>query len=130
MRANAMTRKGRRSAESMMTDRLRVSRRSTVPVTDPESGVVDYPSVPVYDGRGRLQARDVQGNDTDGPGSAFTVFEVTAQFPVTVDVRTDDWVEVVESTDPLNVGRVFNVSAVPRKTHATAIRASVEEVTP
>lgn len=121
---------GRVEAERMMTDRLRVSRRSEVPVTDPVTGVVDYPAEPVYEGRGRLQATALQGDDTDGPGSRFTVFDFTAQLPVSVDVRTGDWVEVLASTDPLNVGRVFNVSAVPRKTHATAVRASVEEVTP
>ena len=56
--ADELVARGRRVAESLMTDVVLVSRASGRPVTDPETGVVSVPSVEVYEGIGRMQARE------------------------------------------------------------------------
>lgn len=112
-----------------MTDTVAVTRASGEAVTDPESGVVTHPTTPVYSGRGRVQGRDVQGQESDSAGQFLTAWNFILQVPVTVDLQPGDSATVTASADPLMVGRVFHVESVPRKTHMTALRAGVEEVT-
>lgn len=120
---------GRAAALEIMTDTVVVSRRSSTPVTDPETHKVYYPTEPIYEGSGRLQARDIEGKDFTDAGAAVMVMAFEAQLPVTVPLRSNDLIEVVASeSDPLMVGRVFRVDSVQRKTHATKTEAAVEEV--
>ena len=130
MRANILTRKGRAAAERLMTDTLTITRQSGRPVTDPITGKVTYPTMQVYSGKGRVQSRDVDAEDIIAAGTRTTLAEATVQVPVGVALAVDDEVTVDASlTDPLMVGRVFRVVIIPRKTHATMVRAGVEEVT-
>ena len=130
MSVESITRMGREAAERLMSDTVRVSRRSSEPVTDPVTGVVDYPATPFYEGRGRVQARQTEGQETSAGGQSFTVSDFTLQLPYDTDLEPGDHVEVRASEmDPLMVGRVFAVETIPRKTHMTAVRAGVEEVT-
>lgn len=131
MTVESIVRLGRDAAERLMTDTVRVSRPSTAAVTDPVTGVVEYPSAAFYEGRGRVQARQLDSQEAGNGGQFFTVSDFTLQLPYDTDLEPGDVAEVLASeTDPLMVGRVFSVESIPRKTHMTAVRASVEEVTP
>jgi len=121
---------GRVAAEEIMTDTVVVTRRSDVPVTDPETSQVTYPTVTIHDGPGRVQSRDIEGQDFTDAGAPVMVMAFQAQVPVRVPLQKDDLIEVVASeSDPLMVGRKFRVDSVPRKTHATKTVANVEEAT-
>ena len=120
--------RGRRAAESLMSDVVRVSRASGRPVTDPETGVVSTPSVEVYEGIGRVQGRATEAKTVDGV-QVYILSDLTVQLPVSVEPVVDDEVRVVESlTEPHLVGRTFRVKSAPRKSHATMTRCEAEEV--
>ena len=128
MRAARVTARGRRAAESLMSDVVRVSRASGRPATDPVTGVVSTPSEVVYEGIGRVQSRQTEAETVDGV-QVYVLSSLVVQLPVHVSPLVDDEVQVVESaTDPLLVGRTFRVKGSPRKTHATMTRCEVEEV--
>ena len=128
MRAARVTARGRRAAESLMTDVVLVSRASGRPVTDPETGVVSVPSVEVYEGIGRVQGRATEAKAVDGV-QVYVLSDLTVQLPVSVEPVVDDEVRVVESlTEPHLVGRTFRVKSAPRKSHATMTRCEAEEV--
>ena len=120
--------RGRRAAEALMTDLVRVSRASGRPVTDPVTGVVSVPSVEVYEGIGRVQGRATEAKTVDGV-QVYVLSDLTVQLPVSVEPVVDDEVRVVESlTEPHLVGRTFRVKSAPRKSHATMTRCEAEEV--
>ena len=126
--AEELVARGRRVAESLMTDVVRVSRASGRPVTDPETGVVSVPSVEVYEGIGRVQGRATEAKTVDGV-QVYVLSDLTVQLPVSVEPVVDDEVRVVESlTEPHLVGRTFRVKSAPRKSHATMTRCEAEEV--
>lgn len=113
-----------------MTDTLRVTRKSDVPVTDPNTGKVTYPSVGIYEGRGRIQSTALQGRNVVVGGADFDISSFTVQLPYNADVRGNDEAVVLTSeTDPHMVGRAFRIDMIPRKTHATMLRCGAEEVT-
>ena len=121
---------GRAEAEAIMTDTLRITRKSSAPVTDPVTGVVTFPSVLVYEGRGYIQAASAQGADVNLQSGPVMVQESRVSVPHDVDLRIGDQVIVVTSpSSALLVGCEFNVSRLLHKTRATAHRAAVEEVT-
>mgnify|MGYP006892278397 CR=1 FL=1 len=122
--------RGRRHSERLMTDTVIVSRRSSVPVTDPETHEVSYPTETIYEGSGRIQSRNTEGKDFTDAGAAVLIVAFQAQVPVSVPLQQNDLIEVTASeSDPLMVGRVFRVDSVQRKTHATKTEANVEEAT-
>lgn len=130
MRPSIVTRKGRLAAESLMSDTLRITRKSSAPVTDPVTGKVTYPSVTIYEGRGRIQSTGLQGREVTTGGADFDISTFTVQVPFDVDLHNDDEAEMVASRmDARMVGRTFRIDTVPRKTHATMMRAGAEEVT-
>ena len=126
--ADELVARGRRAAESLMTDVVLVSRASGRPVTDPVTGVVSTPSVEVYEGIGRVQGRATEAKTVDGV-QVYVLSDLTVQLPVSVEPVVDDEVRVVESlTEPHLVGRTFRVKSAPRKSHATMTRCEAEEV--
>ena len=126
--ADELVARGRRVAESLMTDVVLVSRASGRPVTDPVTGVVSVPSVEVYEGIGRVQGRATEAKTVDGV-QVYILSDLTVQLPVSVEPVVDDEVRVVESlTEPHLVGRTFRVKSAPRKSHATMTRCEAEEV--
>ena len=126
--ADELVARGRRAAESLMTDVVLVSRASGRPVTDPVTGVVSTPSVEVYEGIGRVQGRATEAKTVDGV-QVYILSDLTVQLPVSVEPVVDDEVRVVESlTEPHLVGRTFRVKSAPRKSHATMTRCEAEEV--
>ena len=130
MSAESITMQGRAAAERLMTDTLTITRASGEPVTDPETFEVTYPRAVVYAGKGRIQSRDTDAEAVTQGAQDFTLGDSIVQVPVSVPLAVDDEVLVTASqTDPLMVDRVFRVVVIPRKTHATMVRAGVEEVT-
>lgn len=130
MSAESITLRGRAAAERLMTDTLTITRASGEPVTDPETFEVTYPRTGVYAGKGRIQSRDTDAEAVTQGAQDFTLGDSIVQVPVSVPLAVDDEVLVTASqTDPLMVDRVFRVVVIPRKTHATMVRAGVEEVT-
>lgn len=128
--ADELVARGRRAAESLMTDLVRVSRASGGPVTDPATGVVSVPSVVVYEGIGRVQtrARMTESERVEGV-QMYVLSTMVLQLPAHVSPLVDDEVRVVESlTEPHLVGRTFRVKSAPRKSHATMTRCEAEEV--
>ena len=126
--ADELVARGRRAAESLMTDVVLVSRASGRPVTDPVTGVVSVPSVGEYEGIGRVQGRATEAKTVDGV-QVYVLSDLTVQLPVSVEPVVDDEVRVVESlTEPHLVGRTFRVKSAPRKSHATMTRCEAEEV--
>ncbi len=122
--------RGRAAAEQLMTDTATISRASGQPVTDPVTGEVTQHQVTVYEGRARIQSRNLEDQEKLQGAQRFTLGSVIVQVPVTVELAVDDEVTITSSpTDPLQVGRVLRVVSVPRKTHATMTRAGAEEVT-
>ena len=128
MSAEDVLARGRRAAESLMTDTVRVSRASGPPVTDPETAVVSRPSVVVYEGIGRVQGRATEAKTVDGV-QVYILSDLIVQLPSVVEPISDDEVEVLASVmDPHLVGRTFRVKSAPRKSHATMTRCEAEEV--
>lgn len=126
---------GRATAESLMTDTVTVTRKAGKPITDPITGKVTQPTTTVYptgdeDGRGRIQGAGTQDRIVQTEGQRFTLEPDVLQVPITVDLQVDDEVHVTASAlDPRLVGSTYRVTGVLRKAHATARRASIEEVT-
>lgn len=122
-------RRGRRSAEKLMADRVKITRSSSAPVTDPDTGKVTYPTEVVYEGKGYVQVGNSQGGATETPTSEVTILRSRVHVPHWVDIRINDKVVVVESPDsPLLVGIEYNAVELLHKSRATAHRARIEEV--
>lgn len=81
-------------------------------------------------GRARIQQQRTVSEEDQGGGRTITVLRRELQLPMSVTgVTVDDVVTVDTSEDPDLVGREFRVSSLHGKTHATARRLQVEEVT-
>ena len=132
MSAADLTMRARAAAEWLMTDTVRIYRRSGEPVTDPATAEVTYPESVVYAGRGRVQSSRAQSTTTARDDAAQLWQEAAAilQVPIGTDVREDDEVEVVTPAmgDLVRAGRRLTVTRVDLKTHASMVRATVEEV--
>lgn len=121
--------RGRRKAESLMKDTVRITRKSSAPVTDPVTGVVTFPETTVYEGKGYIQVGNSQGGSTETPTSEVTILRSRVHVPHWVDIRINDKVVVVESPEsPLLVGIEYNAVELLHKSRATAHRARIEEV--
>ena len=128
----ATTVAGRAAAEQLMTDICLVERK-TGQVFDEDTGQYSDTWTTVYSGRCRVQEWG-QINS----GTAAQAGERTAELqtwglilPMSVaDAQVNDRATVTASAlDPELVGRVFRVRDLYHKSHATARRLAVEEVT-
>lgn len=120
--------RGRRKAESLMKDTVRITRSGGRPVTNPD-GTVTFPETTVYEGEGYVQVGNSQGAATETPTSEVTILRSRVHVPHWVDIRINDKVVVVESPDsPLLVGIEYNAVELLHKSRATAHRARIEEV--
>lgn len=128
-RLESALRRGRRAAESLMTDEVLVQRKSSTPVTDPDSAAVTYPLQEVYAGKGRIQDRLVEPDEDEVAGASIAVADYRLQVPITATIARNDIVTITASaTDPLMIDRQFRIVFVARKTHATKLRAGLEEI--
>ncbi len=101
-------------------------------VTSPTTFAVTYTWTSVYTGRCRVQQKGIQGQDADVGEAALVLLRLEVQVPVvgTEGLMVDDRVTVTASAhDPDLVGRAFTIRDLAHKTHATARRVQVQEVT-
>lgn len=113
-----------------MTDACVIT-RVTGHTTNPDTGVMAETTATVYSGKCRVQQRGAGGSRTD-VGEA-SVVEVTTelQLPMSVTgVQVEDRVAVTASAlDPSLTTRSWRVAGDAAKTHATARRLEIREVT-
>ena len=123
--------RGRRAAEAIMSTTVRVRRYAGKPVTDPETGQVTRSFSVVYEGKAKIAAYEAFEQVKDIAGSQQTLSRTRVDFPVgSFSVLPGDEVHVVsDSADPMLAGKVLRVTVpAPYKSHATALRCFVEEV--
>jgi len=122
------TLKGRAAAERLMTDACVIKHKTGE--TTGAGGVVTPAWSTLYTGKCRVQSNAItrQGADV---GEAFVIVERhEVQLPMSVlGLLEGDQITVTASGDADLVGRVFTVRDVLRKTHLTARRVTVLEVT-
>lgn len=107
-----------------------VIRRQTGEEIDPDTGKVTPTYADVYTGKCRLQFRGLATESPTSGQQRVDLLTAELQLPIaTVDVEVNDVAEITESLDPDLPGRVFRINNLMHKTHATARRLSVEEVT-
>ena len=131
MSIQSALRAGRRAAEAIMTARVQVHRYSGKPMTDPETGQVTRSFSVVYEGKAKIAAYEAFEQVKDVAGSQQTLSRTRVDFPVgSFAVLSGDEVHVIsDSADPMLAGKVLRVTVpAPYKSHATALRCFVEEV--
>jgi hypothetical protein len=114
-----------------MVDACTIARAGREPVTDPDTGVVTYPTGPAfYTGPCLVQLPDVQESDVQAGEREWTQQRARIDVPMSVTgVRVDDVVTVTRSElDPDLVGRRYVVAGLMHKTFATARRLRCTEV--
>lgn len=122
---------GRRAAEKLMVDTIKITRAGGAPVTDPNTGVVTFPETTVYEGKGKIQVNAPSENSVATGGATFTVQTLHVHVPVHAGpFRIGDQIEVTASRlDTHRIGHKFTVVALHEKTLATAQRLKVEQIT-
>lgn len=125
--------RGQAAAEALMTDACLI-RRVAGEYTDPATGVVTSTYETVYEGKCRVQQSQLGSSArTERAGEAHLLMvSRVLSLPVAAStgVRADDQVLMTASAADLGlVGRRFVIRAEAAKSHATARRLGVEEVT-
>lgn len=125
--------RGRQAAESLMVDTCTIRRRGPGEHTDPLTGVVTPSWQPIYSGKCRVQqsALGAASSPADVGEAAVRLVAFELQLPMTaVGLAEGDEVTITASVlDEDLDGRVFTVIGLAHKTHATARRVQVQEVT-
>ena len=123
--------RGRRVAEALMVDACTIRRR-TGEATDPNSGVITPTyGADLYSGKCRVQQRQL-GGQGQNVGEAYVIverYEVHLPMSVTGLLEGDQITITASALDPDLVDRVFIVRDVAAKSHLTARRVGVTEVT-
>lgn len=119
---------GRRAAERLMIDLIRVSRVSRVPVEDGLGGVT-YPTIVVYEGAGKIQTYEPYEQTSTVGGATLVIQRYSVHVPWDAGVfEPGDVVQVVEAAwDIASVGRKYRVAGMHEKTLQTAQRLLVDE---
>ncbi|MEU1240046.1 DUF6093 family protein [Micromonospora parva] len=127
---DAVLARGRAAAEALMVDQC-VVRRDNGTTYDPETGYPTPNTTEVYAGKCRIQQQTASAGQRDVGEATVLLLRLEVQLPMSVvGVRVDDVVEVTASVhDPDLPGRRFRVRELAHKTHATARRLGVEELT-
>lgn len=122
---------GRRMAESLMTDTVRVFRRVSTGDFDNTTGEPVFTDTDVYVGPGRLVLRSSAVRDVDAASQLLALQGPRLDLPVegTGDIRSDDrFVVTASATDGGLVGVGGVVKGGFPQTFATARRLPVEVV--
>lgn len=129
--AAAATLAGRRAAEALMVDACTITHRTGVGVLNETTGQVARTSTTVYTGPCRVQSPQAQPQQAEVADRAATTQPLVVSIPVAAaGVLVGAAVQITASAlDAELVGRRFRVTGVHHKTHATARRLQVEEVT-
>src|SRR5437868_1553101 len=130
MSALTATLRGRVAAEALMVDACTV-KHLTGSTTDPETGHVTPTYATVYAGKCRVQQRVPVAKPYDVGEAAVWLERLELQVPMSVTgIASNDMVTITASAlDADLVGRVFHARELGHKTHATARRFQIEEVT-
>lgn len=123
---------GRSRVRTLMVDTCTIRRPVSV-TTDDLSGVVTTNYSTVYTGPCRVQmsGTGAMGQRTDVGEASVVVLRAELQLPVTTStgVRRGDEMTLSTSTnDPDLLGRTWRIHDLAHKTHATARRLQIEEV--
>lgn len=128
MSALAALASGRQAIESLMIDEC-VIERATGEVTD-DAGNVTITYTAVYAGKCRFQYRGLAAGSPYSGQQRVDLFSLEVQLPIAVTaVQVNDRVTAGISLDPAMQGRIFRVANIAHKTHYTARRLPLEEVT-
>jgi hypothetical protein len=122
--------RGRAAAEALMVDACVIKRVSSS-TTDPNTGVVTPTYSTIYTGKCRVQQARAQGASADVGEAALVLLRHEVQLPITVTgLQEGDQVTITASVNDADlVNRVFVVRDLGHKTHLTARRVQVSEVT-
>ncbi|MCZ2261582.1 DUF6093 family protein [Isoptericola sp. QY 916] len=129
MTAAGALRRGRRMAEKLMVEAVRVVRLGAQ-VVDPVTGDLVQPETEVYAGKAKVQTYEAQESNPDAGGHTYTVQRYAVHLPVGGYAPVVGHVITVTTAvmDPNLTGRKFRVVALLHKSMATAYRLGVEEV--
>lgn len=117
----------RTQAESLMKDQCTVTRGTSDPVFNPNSGQYEPGAGnQVYAGKCRIQSGTTQASNPEAGGAVFTVERVVLQLPHGTDLEIGDVATITVSVNPALVGNQYRVTGLGEKTHATAARYTVE----
>lgn len=123
--------RGRAAAEGLMVDTCTIT-RVTGTTTDRDTGHVTETAAELYAGRCRVQQGTVgQGIRHDTGETSVVVLRLEVQLPMSVvGLAEGDQITVTASEHDADlVGRRFRIHDIAHKTHATARRVQVTEVT-
>lgn len=126
--ATALAR-GRAAIEALMVDACTIERPAGESTAS--SGVVTPTTGAVYAGKCRIQVKAETGQGQNSGQAYVIVQRLELQLPITAaELAEGDVVTMTASAhDPQLVGKTYTVRDVVRKTHLTARRATVIEVT-
>lgn len=131
MSAASVLARGRAAAEALMVDAC-VIRHRTGHVTNPTTGVTTPTYSAVYTGACRIQqsAQGTASTPADAGEAHLMLVPLVVQVPMSViGVAEGDEVTITASVHDADlVGRVFRVRHLAHKSHMTARRLGVEEV--
>lgn len=129
-------REGRELTESLMIDACRVERATGEQVTDPVTGEVTDEVVMVYEGKCKVQWKDMQDSTAVAAGHVFTSEPGRVDLPKSVVVAPNDTLTVTEALDLVTgfpdtsrVGQSVRLVALNRGTLRSANRWDVELMT-
>jgi hypothetical protein len=127
MSRETVSARGRAAAEAGMTDTCVIKRKSGESTS---GGVITPTHATLYTGKCRVQSRAATRQGQDAAEAYVIVERHEVQLPMSVTgLREGDQIAITASGDPDLVGRVFTVRDVLRKTHLTARRVTVLEIT-
>ena len=120
----------REQAESLMVDECKIEYVSGT-TWDEDSGTSTPTYVTRYSGKCRAQTTLTSESQQGAGERKWTIQSLTVSVPMSVTgVAVGDRVTITDTALDLDlVGRVFTVVALAHKTHMTARRLRVEEVT-
>ena len=130
MSRETTTLRGRAAAESGMVDACTIQ-RVTGNSTNDTTGVVTPTYSTIYSGKGRVQQTVPVSKPHEVGQAAVWLQRLELQVPMAVTgIASDDLVTITASLlDADLVGRTFHVRELGHKTHMTARRIQLEEVT-
>jgi hypothetical protein len=122
---------GRRAAEALMVDTCTIRVRTGATTQSETTGQVTRTASTVYAGPCRVQQAQAQPQQHDAGERTVTVQPSIVSIPSTsVSIPVGAVITIDASVlSPALAGRVFRVTGAHHKSHATAQRLQVEEVT-
>lgn len=104
--------------------------RPAAPSTNTTTGAVTTSSTSLYSGKCKVQAGGLSAATPEVSGRVATVERPQVHVPVGAwTPMVGDVITITAARDSYLVGRLYRVAAIGLKSHATALRLGVEEVT-